>query len=75
MDYLTLKFKPTGNIFKLTKKKVLDIISKDENDEYEILDKGYEKKELKTVKSTVYEQIVVEEEEKPAKKKRTKNKE
>lgn len=60
MEYLTIKYKPTKNVFKLPKDKVLEIISKDKNYDYEVLDKGFDRKIVAVDNKTAYEKIVLE---------------
>ena len=60
MEYLTIKYKPTKNVFKLPKDKVLEIISKDKNYDYEVLDKGFDRKIVAADNKTAYEKIVLE---------------
>lgn len=60
MDYLTLRYKVTGNTFKLPKEKALKKIKKDKNYDYEILEAGYERKTTQTVKTSLYDKVVVE---------------
>lgn len=60
MEYLTLKYKVTGNTFKLPKDKALEKIKNDRNYDYEIVEPGYERPITKTVKTPLYDKVVVE---------------
>lgn len=61
MEYFNIMFKPTGNVFKLTKKRALELVTQDGNFNYKILDKGYETKPKQEIKTSTYNKVVVEE--------------
>lgn len=61
-EYLTLKYKVTGNTFKLPKDKALEKIKNDRNYEFEIVEPGYDRKVAQTVKTSLYDKVVVKDE-------------
>ena len=59
---IKIKFNPTGNIFYLPKVEVDEIMNSSDKHNFEVLDKNYVlKKEPKEEKTTVFQQVVVDE--------------
>lgn len=61
MEYLNIMFKPTKQVFKLSKEKCLEIISEDKERNYKILDEGFEEiSEQEEIQTSTYNQVVIE---------------
>ncbi len=59
---IKIKFNPTGNIFYLPKAEVDEIMNSSDKHNFEVLDKNYVlKKEPKEEKTTVFQQVVIDE--------------
>lgn len=59
---IKIKFNPTGNVFYLPKAEVDEIMNSSDKHNFEVLDKNYVlKKEPKEEKTTVFQQVVIDE--------------